>query len=106
MKFPRSKERTNDSRLQAPGRKPGARSLKPDAEADQFVVFVVFSQSGCTNAPSPAESHAANRTHAFPVASNGIENFFAPNAPVSVAEIIWRSIFLPSPHTTSTKDSG
>src|SRR5262245_42231152 len=64
------------------------------------------SQIGWTNAPLPAESHTAKRTHALPVASNGIENFFAPKAPVSVTPMTWRSIFLPSPHTTSTNDSG
>ena len=31
-----------------------------------------FNSTGCVNAPFPAESHAANRTHFFPAASNGI----------------------------------
>src|SRR5262249_2957593 len=68
------------------------------------LVFDGVSQIGCTNAPSPAESHTANRTHAFPVGSNGIANFFVPFAPRSVAGMTWRSIFLPSPHTTSTNE--
>ena len=46
-----------------------------------------FNHCGWTKPPSPAESQTANRTHFFPVASNGIENFFAPKAPRSVAEM-------------------
>src|SRR5205814_8500089 len=81
----------------------------PGAARDYFDVVVLVSlltQIGWTNAPVPAESHTAKRTHALPAGSNGIANFFAPNAPVSVAGTIWRSIFFPSPHTTSTNDNG
>src|SRR5437899_2159559 len=70
------------------------------------VVLGAFSHTGCTNAPLPAVSHTANRTHDLPVASNGIAKRLVPNAPRSVAEIVWRSTFLPSPHTTSTNDNG
>src|SRR5438445_804224 len=65
-----------------------------------------FSHTALTNPGSPAESHTASRTHALPVASNGIEKCLLPNAGRSVAEMICRSTFLPSPHTTSTKSSG
>src|SRR5262249_59938527 len=73
-----------------------------------FVVGVTFgvSQIGWTKAPLPAESQTANRTHALPAASNGIAKCFVPNGAESLAEITWRSTFLPSPHTTSTKFSG
>src|SRR5262245_63751612 len=70
------------------------------------VVVLCDNHTGCTNAPLPAESHTAKRTHDLPVASNGIENFFEPNAPRSVAGMTCRSIFLPSPQTTSTNDNG
>src|SRR5947199_4861432 len=74
----------------------------------ELVVCVTFgdSHTGCTNAPSPAESQTASRTHAFPAASNGIAKCFVPNGPRSVAEITCRSTFLPSLHTTSTTFSG
>src|SRR6185503_16556882 len=62
--------------------------------------------TGCTNAPLPAESQTANRTHALPVASNGIAKCLVPNGAESVAEITWRSTFLPSLQTTSTKFNG
>src|SRR5258708_371822 len=65
-----------------------------------------FSHTGWTKAPFPAESQTAKRTHALPVASNGIEKCFAPKGPRSVAEMICRSIFVPSPQITSTNDSG
>src|SRR4051812_20904219 len=68
--------------------------------------LLVPTQTGCTNAPLPAESQIAKRTHCLPAASNGIENFFELNGPRSVAGMIWRSTFLPSPHTTSTKLRG
>ena len=73
-----------------------------------LVVCAAFgdTQTGCTNAPLPAESQTAKRTHDLPVASNGIAKCFVPNGAESVAEITWRSTFLPSPHTTSTKFSG
>src|SRR5580765_5951883 len=77
-----------------------------EAEPHSLVVFTAFSHTGCTNAPLPAVSHTAKRTHDLPVASNGIEKCFVPKAPRLVAETIWRSIFLPSPHTTSMNDSG
>src|SRR6185295_1826139 len=70
------------------------------------VVVLCDTHDGCANAPLPALSHTANRTHALPVASNGIAKCFVPNGPRSVAEMIWRSTFLPSLHTTSTKFSG
>src|SRR5438132_7315186 len=70
------------------------------------VVVLGANHTGWTNAPLPAESHTANRTHALPVASNGIARCLVPNGASSVAEITWRSTFLPSLHTTSTKFSG
>ena len=33
-----------------------------------------FKCTGCQNAPLPAESHTARRTHFLPAASNGIRN--------------------------------
>ena len=45
------------------------------------------SHCGWTNAPLPAESHAANRTQTLPVASKGIENFLVPCGGRSVARI-------------------
>src|SRR5437867_13418479 len=74
----------------------------------ELVVWVALgdNHTGWTKPPLPAESHTANRTHALPVASNGIAKCFVPNGPRSVAEITWRSTFLPSLHTTSTKLSG
>jgi hypothetical protein len=57
--------------------------------------------TGCTRAPSPAESHTANRTHFFPAALNGIRNWRFPKAGNSVARTICRPVELPSPHTTS-----
>ena len=62
--------------------------------------------TGCSHAPSPAASQTANRTHFFPVASNGIRSVFVPNAVVSVRLTIFRSTFVPSLHTTSAKSSG
>src|SRR4051812_11877447 len=52
------------------------------------------------NAPFPAESHAANRTHFFPAGSNGISNFFDANGASSVAGTSCRPVVLPSPHTS------
>ena len=40
----------------------------------------VVSLMGCTIAPFVAVSHAAKRTHFFPVASKGISKRFVPNA--------------------------
>ena len=68
--------------------------------------FRGFNQIGWTNAPLPAESQAANRTQALPFASNGMLKRFVPNALRSVADMIWRSTFVPSPQTTSANDSG
>src|SRR5215467_7255046 len=62
--------------------------------------------AGCQNAPLPAESHAANLTHFFPFASNGIRNRRLPKGGWSVAGIILRSVFRPSPQTTSTNSKG
>src|SRR5262245_23545715 len=75
---------------------------------EPLVVCALFvpTHTGCTNAPLPAESHTANRTHCLPVASKGIENFLELNGGSSVAGMIWRSTFLPSPHPTSTKRRG
>src|SRR4051794_41637783 len=61
------------------------------------VVLLVLSHTGCTNAPLPSVSHTAKRTHCLPVASHGIENLFEPNAPISYARMICRSILLTSP---------
>src|ERR1051325_5152905 len=72
--------------------------------AAHFASYLI--QTGCTKAPFPAESQAANRTHAFPFASKGIEKCFVPNADRSVACITCRSILVPSPHTTSTNERG
>src|SRR5690348_8906206 len=69
-------------------------------------VPVAVSLIGWTKAPLPTESHAAKRTHFLPVASNGIVNLCLPKAGRSVAEIICRSVFCPSPQTTSTNSSG
>src|SRR5262249_5341790 len=70
------------------------------------VVVAAVSRIGWTNAPLVATSHAAKRTHFLPAALNGIVNFFLPNGARSVAGMIWRSVLVPSPHTTSTKLSG
>src|SRR5438128_1288681 len=50
--------------------------------------FCAFSQTALTNPGLPAESQTANRTHDFPVASNGIEKCLLPKAGRSVAEMI------------------
>src|ERR1035437_2983022 len=65
-----------------------------------------FTATGCVQAPSPAASQTASRTHFFPVASNGIRSVFVPNAVVSVRLTILRSTVVPSLHTTSAKSSG
>ena len=66
----------------------------------------MVTRTGCTMAPLPAVSHAANRTHFLPVASNGSSMRFLPIGPRSVAEMIWRSVFTPSPQTASTNSIG
>src|SRR5206468_9977206 len=98
-------QRDDDER----SRRPRAdRSMGAPATHRDAVVGVTgaFSHVGSTNPPLPAESHTANRTHDLPLASNGMAKCFVPNGPRSVAEMIWRSIFLPSPQTTSTNDNG
>ena len=65
-----------------------------------------FSFTGCTKAPFPAESQTANRIQVFPDVSNGILKWCLPNAGISVSGIICRSIFTPSPQTTSANSSG
>src|SRR5262245_40678749 len=73
-----------------PGR-PGAEESPRDADTHRDAVVDVtdgFNQTGSTKAPSPAESHTANRTHDLPLASNGIVKRFVPNGPRSVAETI------------------
>src|SRR5262245_40030800 len=62
--------------------------------------------TGCTNAPFPAESHAAKRTHFWFAASNGTSKRCRPNGASSVAETIRRPVVRPSPQTTSTNSSG
>jgi hypothetical protein len=43
-----------------------------------------FNAIGWSQAPSPAESHTANRTHFLPVASKGILKVFVPKGVRSV----------------------
>src|SRR5690242_1019479 len=62
--------------------------------------------TGCVNAPLPAESQAAKRTHFLPAVSNGMRNCLLPNGARSVAEVTWRPVVLPSPQTSSTNSSG
>jgi hypothetical protein len=52
------------------------------------LVYFWFSQTALTKPGLPAESHAAKRTHDFPVASNGMEKRLVPNAGRSVAGMI------------------
>src|SRR5690242_21801054 len=62
--------------------------------------------TGCVNAPLPAESQTAKRTHFLPAASKGILNFLEPKAGRSVAEMICVWVESPSPQTSSTNSSG
>ena len=44
---------------------------------------------GIVIAPFPAESQAAKRTHAWPVASNGMVNVWLPKGGRSLVETTW-----------------
>src|ERR1700722_8049246 len=52
-----------------------------------------FKCTGCVNAPLPAESQRAKRTHFLPVASNGMRNLWLPNGAMSDRRIASRSTF-------------
>ena len=71
-----------------------------------FVTLASASHCGCVNAPLPATSHIAKRTHFLPVASNGIDSFFEPNACRSVAGRACFVTVFPSPVTTSMNAIG
>ena len=60
----------------------------------------------CVNAPFPAESQAAKRTHFLPVASNGMRYRCVERGTSDVAGMIWRSVVWPSPQTSSTNSAG
>ena len=64
------------------------------------------SHCACVKPPLPATSHIENRTHFLPVALNGSESFFVPNACMSVAEITCLLTVFPSPVTISMNAIG
>src|SRR5262249_6881705 len=72
----------SDSEPQIPN--PKSRIPNPESRIPYLEPAVVVvrgeSHTGCTNAPLPAESHTANRTHALPAASNGSVKCLVPNA--------------------------
>src|SRR5262249_15816453 len=57
--------------LRATGQRHCRSGLKKVSPVHQVSPYQ-FSSAGCVNAPFPAESQTANRTHFFPLASNGI----------------------------------
>ena len=65
-----------------------------------------FKCAGWVNAPLPAESHTANRTHFLPVASNGTRNLWLPNGAISFMLINCRSTLSPSLQTSSANSGG
>src|SRR6185503_19771827 len=89
-------QRCSDLRLRSSdmAHRPAAVPVEPD------------SFRGCYMTPLPAESHAAKRTHFLPAALNGIWKRWRPIGGRSLAGMIWRSVFCPSPHTTSTISRG
>ena len=55
------------------------------------------SRIGIVIAPFPAESQAAKRTYAWPVASNGMVNVWLPKGGRSLVETTWVVVVSPSP---------
>src|SRR2546425_3441868 len=79
---------------------------RPRPEGPPHAGSVHLRCTGWVNAPFPAESQTANRTHLIPLASNGTRNLWLLNGRISFILMTCRSTVFPSLHTSSANSGG